>query len=66
MVLVLSRQLDEEIVIQDGLATVKIIEIGPTFVRLGITADRSVPIDRLEIHRKKAASCRPASPPTKT
>lgn len=49
--LVLSRQKDESIVIGEGddEVEIKIVEIHPTKVRLGITARREIPVHRKEV-----------------
>jgi carbon storage regulator len=49
--LVLSRTLEEEIVI-GGNITVKVLEIIGTRVRLGIVAPRDVPVHRREVYDK--------------
>ena len=53
--LVLSRRIGEEIVI-DGDIRVAIVAVEGQRVRLGITAPPYVPIDRKEIHDKRAES----------
>jgi carbon storage regulator len=47
--LVLSRKKGEKIVIGDGLATIEVVEIRGDKVRLGIVADKTVPVHREEI-----------------
>lgn len=47
--LVLSRKLDEAIVV-DGRITVTILDISGNTVRLGIEAPREVPVHRGEVH----------------
>jgi carbon storage regulator CsrA len=51
--LVLTRRLGEEIVIGDAIR-VKIVLIKGDRVRLGVTAPDSVPVDRNEIHERRA------------
>lgn len=51
--LVLTRRLGEEIVIGDAIR-VKIVLIKGDRVRLGVTAPDSVPVDRSEIHERRA------------
>lgn len=50
--LVLSRNTGETIVINEEI-TVTVIEVKGDKVRLGIVADKIVPVDRLEIHESK-------------
>jgi carbon storage regulator len=52
-VLVLTRNLDQSIVIGDDIV-VTVLGIRGDHVRLGITARREIPIDRLEVHLSKA------------
>ena len=56
--LVLKRNINEEIIITvNGIeAVVTITEITPTAVKLGITAPRSVTVDRREVWAKKQVS----------
>lgn len=49
--LVLSRELDQEIVAGD--IRIRVVRIEGKKVRLGITAPREVPVDRAEIHERK-------------
>ncbi len=51
--LVLSRRLGEEVII-NGNIRVTIVGISSDRVRLGITAPQSIPIDRQEIHERRA------------
>ena len=51
--LVLSRKQDEEIVIGDGLVVITVVEIRGDKVRLGIAADRSIPVHRREIQEQR-------------
>jgi carbon storage regulator len=51
--LVLTRKLGEEIVIGDEIV-VKVVAVQGDRVRLGIAAPRSVPVDRLEVHQRRA------------
>ena len=51
--LVLSRRIGEQIVIGDTVA-VTIVEVKGTHVRLGVTAPKSVRVDRYEVHQRRA------------
>jgi carbon storage regulator len=51
--LVLSRNLGEEIVI-DGHIRIVVVEVKRNRIRLGICAPRSVSVDRKEIHDLRA------------
>ena len=55
--LVLSRRVDERIIISERIE-VKVIELSGNKVKLGITCDRSIPIRRHEIeaHPRRHAS----------
>jgi len=46
--LVLSRKIDEEIVIGNSIV-VRVVELRGDKVRLGITADKSIPVHRKEV-----------------
>lgn len=46
--LVLSRRIDEEIVV-GGPCTIVVVEVVGNYVRLGVTAERSVPVRRGEL-----------------
>jgi carbon storage regulator len=48
-VLVFTRKLDEGIVIGDGVE-VRVLRVGRGTVRLGVIADRRVPIHRREVY----------------
>lgn len=61
--LVLSRECGEEVVIGDVAVVVTIVEIRGDKVRLGFTADRSVPIHRREVYELVCA--RDTKPATK-
>jgi len=50
-VLVLSRKLNESIVI-DGRITVKIVRVDGDVVKLGITASLDVPVHRQEVYEE--------------
>jgi carbon storage regulator len=50
--LVLSRHIGEEIVIGDEIR-VTVVAVQGDRVRLGITAPRSVPVDRLEVYERR-------------
>jgi carbon storage regulator len=51
--LVLTRRVGEEIVI-DGNIRVIVTAVKGDKVRLGISAPRSVPVDRKEVHERRA------------
>ena len=51
--LVLSRRLGEEIVIGNNIR-VKVVLVKGDKVRLGISAPASIPVDRSEIHQRRA------------
>ena len=51
--LVLTRKVGEEIVIADNIR-VKVVAVQGDRVRLGIEAPRSVTVDRLEVHQRRA------------
>jgi carbon storage regulator len=51
--LVLTRKVGEEIVI-DGNVHVRIIDIRGGKIKLGIVAPPSVPVDRKEVHDRRA------------
>jgi carbon storage regulator len=53
--LVLSRRVGEEIVI-DGSIRVVIVAVQGNKVRIGVEAPADVPVDRLEIHQRRPAS----------
>jgi len=50
--LVLSRKIDEQIVINDNVV-ITIIEIRGDKVRLGIDAPKEIPVDRREVYERK-------------
>jgi carbon storage regulator len=52
--LVLSRRLGEEIVI-DGCIRVVVVDVKRNHVRLGICAPRSVTVDRQEVHERRSS-----------
>jgi carbon storage regulator len=52
--LVLSRRIGEEIVIDGGIR-VTVVEIKGNRIRLGITAPEGVPVDRQEVHQRRQA-----------
>ncbi len=61
--LVLSRRLGEEIVI-DGYINVTVVGIKGNRVRLGVDAPSFVSVDRLEVHEKRAEfAAEPDDPP---
>lgn len=51
--LVLTRRFGEEIVI-DGQIVVTVVAIDGNKVRLGITAPKSISVDRSEVHERRA------------
>lgn len=53
--LVLSRKLGEELVIA-GDIVITVVEIRGDRVRLGVTADRDVPVHRREVYEKIMAA----------
>jgi carbon storage regulator len=57
--LVLSRHVDESIVLGDGdkypFVEVTIVDVRGDKVRIGIQAPKSIPVDRKEIHLRKQA-----------
>lgn len=61
--LVLRREIDETIVLADAagnvLATIMVVEFRRDGVRLGVTADRSITIDRGEVWTKRVAQLPP-------
>jgi carbon storage regulator len=50
--LVLTRRLGEEIIIGDGIR-IKVVAVGPSKVRLGITAPPQITVNRLEVHQRQ-------------
>ena len=65
--LVLTRRLDQSIVIgdpkkPDGCIEVVVVEVRGDQVRLGVKAPRSVSVDRKEIREAKQQEC-PVDPP---
>jgi carbon storage regulator len=64
-VLVLSRTLGEDIIIGEpgpDEIVVRVVSIDRGKIRLGITAPRSVPVNRRELLRKKEASAHDSRP----
>jgi len=53
--LVLTRKLNQEIVIGDDIR-ITIVAVGGDQVKVGITAPRSIPVHRSEVLRERAAS----------
>ena len=52
--LVLSRKKNESIIINDDIKVV-VIEIRGDKVRLGVEADKGLPVDRSEVYERKKA-----------
>jgi carbon storage regulator len=50
--LVLSRKLNEKILIGDDIV-ITVVDVRYDKVRLGITCDPSIPVDRLEVRESK-------------
>lgn len=50
--LVLTRKTNEEIIIGDDIR-ITVVEIAPGRVKIGISAPKSVRVDRAEVHEKK-------------
>ena len=51
--LVLTRRLGETIVI-DGNIQVTVVAVQGERIRVGITAPKDVPVDRLEVHQRRS------------
>lgn len=51
--LVLTRRKNESLIIRDDII-VRILDIGPKGVKIGIDAPKEVKVDRAEIHARKA------------
>jgi carbon storage regulator len=51
--LVLTRRIDQEIVIGNNIR-VRVVAVQGDRVRLGVTAPRSVSVDRLEVHARRS------------
>lgn len=60
--LILTREIGEQLVIGDGQVTVTVMEITGNQIRLGIVAPRDVAVNRQEIHDRMKASGEPAKP----
>lgn len=60
--LVLSAKPDGRFYLDNGRIVVTVIEAQPGKVRLGFEADRSIPIDREEVHQRKAKDRRQEPP----
>lgn len=62
--LVFTRKADEAIVIGDGIE-VRILRVGKTSVKLGVTASRQVPVHRREVYDQiRQANVTAASDPS--
>lgn len=59
-VLVVTRRVDEAVVIGDGIE-VRVLRVGRSGVRLGITAAPGVPVHRREVYDVVSASNRAAA-----
>jgi carbon storage regulator CsrA len=59
-VLVLTRKPNEEIIIGDNIR-ITVVEVAPGRVKIGISAPKSVRVDRAEIHEKKQQEAAPSS-----
>ena len=57
--LVLTRKLNEEIIIGDNIR-ITVVEVAPGRVKIGVSAPKSVRVDRAEIHEKKQQGAAPA------
>lgn len=57
--LVLTRKPNEEIIIGDNIR-ITVVEVAPGRVKIGISAPKSVRVDRAEIHEKKQQEASPA------
>lgn len=53
--LILTRRVGETLVIGDETLKVTILGVKGNQVRVGVTAPRSVTVDRLEIHERRKA-----------
>lgn len=51
--LVVSRNVEDSVIMLDGMIDVKVIGIRGNTVRLGITAPKEISIDRKEVFKKK-------------
>lgn len=68
--LVLTRKLNQEIIIGDDIR-ITVVAVGSDQVKLGITAPRSIPVHRSEIYKERqtlalAASLTPKTPSATT
>jgi carbon storage regulator len=64
-VLVLTRKPNEEIIIGDNIR-ITVVEVAPGRVKIGISAPKSVRVDRAEIHEKKQQEAVAAAVPADT
>jgi carbon storage regulator len=60
--LVLSRRVGQEIVIDEKFRVV-VVEVRGEYVRLGITAPKSVRVDRQEVHERRTLETCSGNPP---
>lgn len=47
--LVLTRKVNEEIIIGEGTVVIKVVEVRGDKVRIGVTCDKDIPIHRAEV-----------------
>lgn len=50
--LVLSRKVNEQIIVNDNIV-ITVVDVGQGKVRIGIDAPRDIPIDRREVYDEK-------------
>lgn len=59
--LVLTRKPNEDIIIGDNIR-ITVVEIAPGRVKIGVSAPKSVRVDRAEVHEKKQQEPTPPAP----